>query len=113
MNLGGRQWTFAEDLVAVLKPFEVATTMLSVENVSLSCILPIMKGLLSTISSKDDDFLVIDNFKAILREQLTSCFSLDILDTAGLLSLAPSLDPRFKHLSFLTPEDIQAARSAL
>ena len=60
------QWSLAEELVKVLGPFEVATTMFSAEyNVSLSCVLPIMDGLRNS-----DDLPEISDFKQVLAEQM-------------------------------------------
>ena len=55
LNLSVYQWSLAEELVKVLGPFEVATTVLSAEyNVSLSCVLPIMDGLRNFQGATDD-----------------------------------------------------------
>ena len=59
------QWSLAEELVKVLGPFEVATTMLSAEyNLSLFCVLPIMDGLRNSLQGATDDLPENSDFKA-------------------------------------------------
>ena len=115
LDLTAHQWLLADSLVTVLKPFELATTLLSAEeNVSLSCILPIMEGLNRGVRSSPNDILEIKQCKAILNEQLTQRFELDSVDAASLPVLASLLDPRFKNAKFFPdPADKQEAQEAL
>ena len=68
LDLSAAQWALAEDLVKVLHPFEVATTVMSAEyNVSLLCVLPCLyKG----VSPSTDDLQAIVLFKEILQKEL-------------------------------------------
>ena len=53
LDLTSGQWALAEELVSVLRPFEVATTFLSYEqNSSLFSVLPILYGLIDTLQKE-------------------------------------------------------------
>ena len=59
LDLKSDQWFWAEELCKVLRPIEVATTFFSYEkNTYLSCVLPIVHGLVENLekSSESDDF---------------------------------------------------------
>ena len=56
LDLSVYQWSLAEELVKVLGPFEVATT------VSLSCVLPIIDGLRNSLQGATDDLPEISEF---------------------------------------------------
>ena len=100
------QWSLAEELVKVLGPFEVATTMFSAEyNVSLSCVLPIMDGLRNS-----DDLPEISDFKQVLAEQMRKKFNIETLNPLGLPMVASFLDPRFKSSTFLLEDSRPEAR---
>ena len=52
LDLSTAQWALAENLIHVLRPFEVATTVLNRENkASLSSIMRIMIGISSTLTT--------------------------------------------------------------
>ena len=56
LNLKSEQWVLAEDLVKVLRPFEVATTFLSYEeNSSISVLLSVLFGLVENLRDSSDD----------------------------------------------------------
>ena len=68
LDLKSEQWTLAEELVKVLSSFEVATTFFSYEeNTSLSCVLPILHGLLHGLQKETippaSDSPIIQQFK--------------------------------------------------
>ena len=49
LNLTDRQWKLAEQLVKILQPLEIATTLFSYdEHVSLSNVLPVLHSLVET-----------------------------------------------------------------
>ncbi len=101
LDLSTRQWLLADELVKVLKPFELATTLLSAEqNVSLSCVIPIVEGLYRGLVETADDSSAVKEFKEILEAQLEKRFQLDSVDAASLPVLASLLDPRFKNAKF-------------
>ena len=118
LDLSALQWSIAEDLVKVLRPFEVlvATTALSSEtNVSLSSVVPIISGLLKSVPDNLDDGPEIAELKEVLRTKLTEKFDLDSLPlgTSAVSLMATILDPRFKKLSFLSATARPSAYSAL
>ena len=103
LDLSAAQWALAEDLVKVLHPFEVATTVMSAEyNVSLSCVLPIMDGLYKGVNPSTDDLQAIVLFKEILQKELDRKFYLQNVEPDSLPVLASFLDPRFKLMKFVT-----------
>ena len=81
LDLSPDQWALAEDLVKVLKPFEVATTVLSAEyNASLSCVLPVMKGLVKKVGPVTNDIDTLPSIVAVketLSAELKEHFQLD------------------------------------
>ena len=63
LDLSVYQWSLPEELVKVLGPFEVATTVSSAAyNVSLPCMLPIMDGLRNSLQGATDDLPEISEF---------------------------------------------------
>ena len=103
LDLSPSQWMLAEDLVELLKPFEAATRLLSLEkNVSVSCILPIALGLWRVLSVIESDSAPIKELKTSLISQLEDRHQLDSLDGESIPVLASFLDPYFKVFLFLT-----------
>jgi len=114
LDLKSEQWTLAEELVKVLRPFEVATTFFSYEaNSSLSCILPVIFGLVDSLKECGEDCPAIREFKQLMMTELKRRWELDSLDTSSCLVIAAALDPRFKQLKFLTELQIQAVKSEI
>ena len=97
LDLAAREWALAEDLVKALHSFEVATTITSEEyKVSLSCILPIIDGLIKC-TYPSGDLPPITSFKATLEKVLKEKFT-ETDDPTSLACVASFLDPRFKRL---------------
>ena len=115
INLTSSQWLLASQLVKVLRPFELATRIMSSEeNVSISITLPLMEGLARGLVNDEENLTTISNVKKELKEQLTSLFNLDCLDADSLPVMAALLDSPFKNTKFFTDkEDKEAAKSAL
>ena len=64
LDLKTEQWELPEEMVKVLQPFAVATTFFSYEeNVSLSCVLPVLHGLQEGLKEKKNDNAVVAKFK--------------------------------------------------
>ena len=56
LDLKTDQWNLVSELVTVLEPFDVATTFLSYEqNPSLSCVLPVLQGLIESLGQFGDE----------------------------------------------------------
>ena len=106
LDLTGDQWSIAEEIVKILKPFTVATTFLQAEhNASISCILPIIHGLNVSLQPSEptasEDSVAAQQFKSIIRQELRSRWSLDDLDVTSIDVLGSALDPRFRQMKFL------------
>jgi len=107
-------WALAEELVKVLRPFEVAVTFFSYEeNSSLSCILPVIFGLVESLKECSEDCPAIRDFKQLMMAELKQRWDLDSLDTSSCLVIAAALDPRFKQLKFLNEVQIEALKSEI
>ena len=105
LDLKSEQWTIVEELVAVLKPLQVATPFLQYEhNSSVSCILPVINGLDLSLQPSSDDSPTIKQFKAKVHGEIRSRWYLNKLNVTSLDVLASAVDPRFKELKFLNDE---------
>ena len=116
LDLQAAQWELAEKLVAVLEPLQVATTYLSCEfNVSLSSVLPVLAGLVQSLSLSDsgEDSSDISQFKTKVSSEIIRRWSLEEIDHTSLLVISCALDPRFKHLNFLDCGDRKTIRDVL
>ena len=114
LDLKSEQWTLAEELVKILRPFEVATTFFSYEeNSSLSCILPVIFGLVEKLKESSEDCPAIRQFKQLMIADMKQRWELESLDTSSCLVMAAALDPRFKQLKFLNEFQIQAVKSEI
>lgn len=101
LKMSGAQWDLAKDVVHVLKPLQVATTVLSMEgNPSTSCVQPILHGLLNDhLKTTDADSTTIKQLKSAIAGDLRDRFP---QQKCKLAWLASALDPRFKSLDFLS-----------
>ena len=86
-----------------LHPIEVATMFLRCEkNISFSCVLPIVCGLVEHLEQLSTDWLlVIANFMQVTANEIKKRWSIDSLNPASSAVLAAALDSCFKPLSFL------------
>ena len=114
LNLTPQQWVLLEELTKLLEPLEVATVFFCTERkVSISCILPIMHNVFTTLDGEEGDSASITVFKTALRESIMRRWSLDGIEPDSPLVLAAALDPRFKSLKFLTDDLKQSVREEL
>lgn len=89
------QWTLADALPTVLKPFETqtATTFLRInENASVSSVIPIVKELLWKITFDEEAEDAIHEVKSILMEQVGIRFELNNLDADSLFMMKKALE---------------------
>ncbi|XP_011403989.1 PREDICTED: zinc finger BED domain-containing protein 4-like [Amphimedon queenslandica] len=108
LDLKGEQWEIASELVKALKPFDVATTFFSYEeSPSISCVLPILHGIVQSLSAVVDEPSVIHKFKEEVSGEIKRRWSFDAFTYDTILLLSLMLDPRFKSLSFITDPDIK------
>ncbi|KAI4820821.1 hypothetical protein KUCAC02_028788 [Chaenocephalus aceratus] len=99
-------WQIIENFTPVLATLKWATTVISTETeVSISNIYPITFSLIQThLVPKENDVEQVSEFKLKVQKLLQNHME---VDSNGLASkpalIAAMLDPRHKHLSFLTP----------
>ena len=101
------QWGMADELVEVLKPLEVATTVLSGQQyVTSSLVLPMVVNLVEHFTKPSGPYCTaVCSFRADIATELSSKFSLSTQQPTSPLVLSASLDPRFRQLSFLSALD--------
>lgn len=101
LEMTEHQWVLMSDIITVLKPLNVATTVLCSENqVTISLVLPIIHSVIKNhlnmnITGRPDT----EKFKNILVVSLTDRFNLNS-NKETVHSLASFLDPRSKQLTF-------------
>ena len=118
LDLNSGQWALAEELVTVLRPFEVATTFFSYkENASLSSVLPVLHGLIDSLqkepSPSASESPAVRHFKQKISGEIKRRWQLDSPQLTSSLVLAPAVDPRFKQLKFLNTKAIEIVKSEL
>ena len=114
LELRTEQWDMAKELVATLKPFEVATTFLGYEeNTTISVILPVIFSLVEGLKECSEDSATLKQFKSTVQAELTRRWLLDSLDLCSSPVLAAAVDPRFKQLKFLKSEQVTGLKAEL
>ncbi|KAK0143585.1 Zinc finger BED domain-containing protein 1 [Merluccius polli] len=92
----------AEDLVGVLSPVKVATTIMCEEKQpTLSMITPLKAKLLDHLKISEEDSTLIKEIKRTMAGDLRDRY----LDVQQILDKASALDPRFKKLPYTSVED--------
>lgn len=109
LDLKPDQWTLLEELAKALQAFESATVYLSGESyVTASALPPLVRGLLKTTPSQTTyDTAPVQAFQAAASEETTARWSSEVTvtDNPNTQIIAAALDPRFRKLKFLTPEE--------
>ncbi|XP_029019149.1 uncharacterized protein LOC114862715 [Betta splendens] len=109
-------WQIVENFTPVLATLKWAATVMSAETeVSISNIYPITFSLIQThLVPKENDVEQVSEFKLKVQKSLRNQMEVDSNDLASKPALMASmLDPRHKHLSFLTPSGRLAAKVKL
>ncbi|XP_041855238.1 E3 SUMO-protein ligase ZBED1-like [Melanotaenia boesemani] len=109
-------WQIIENFTPVLATLKWATTVISAETeVSISNIYPITFSLIQThLASKENDVKQVLEFKDKVQRSLRDYVEVDSSELVSKPALIASmLDPRHKHLSFLTPTGRLAAKVKL
>ena len=76
LDLKTDQWNLVSELVKVLEPFDVATTFLSYEqNPSLSCVLPVLQGLIESLGQFGDEQPCVCQFEKVVIEEIKARWS--------------------------------------
>ena len=107
LDLKEEQWELLSQMVTVLKPLQVATTVFSLEqNTSCSIVYPIINGLLTNhLTVQESDIGAIKNYKKKCHRPIKKKKSPSNLDTAKSLPvLCAAVDPRYFNLTFLSSE---------
>lgn len=98
-NLDSNEWTIIEAVVALLRPFENVTVILSGEKyLSLSSVIPLVFGLRNAIQNKTPVTELGKNLKRSLSAVIEK--RLAVYETNRTASKATFLDPRFKKKGF-------------
>ena len=116
LDLKEDQWEVVSQMVTVLKPLQMATTVFSLEqNASCSIVYPVINGLLfNHLVGAEGDLPCVKRFKRTVAGELERRFAPSCLDTAkGLPVLCSVVDPRYTHLQFLSTEQREIAREEL
>ena len=111
LDLKTEQWNISAELLKVLEPFDIATTFFSYEeNPSMSCVLPVLHGLMEKLSSSSDDLTEVRQFKQKVKAEITRRWSFDSLDGDNILVLGCILDPCFKQVKFLSDDGKESVK---
>lgn len=108
-DLKPEQWVLLEELVQGLGPFECATVFLSgQEYATASCLPQLVKGLQRSIQQTQFETSSGKAFQAIAGKGISERW--ENLNTVSAerdnpLVLAAAIDPRFRKLKFISPED--------
>ena len=101
-----------EEVRDILKPWKELTVRLSTENnVTISLIAPILHKLHQVLQLKDYDSELAVQMKDAIKEDLKKRYQ--DKNAKCIINTASLLDPRFKLLSFLSPDKKEAAHKNL
>ncbi|KAJ8404562.1 hypothetical protein AAFF_G00338290 [Aldrovandia affinis] len=102
-------WSLLEELEQALRPFECATTFISGETyVTVSALPPLVKGLLMSTQNTAFESTPVQAFQVAAAKEITTRWELEMSftdDAANTSVTAAALDPRFRKLKFLSPEE--------
>ncbi|KAJ8339584.1 hypothetical protein SKAU_G00363700 [Synaphobranchus kaupii] len=116
LELKDEYWQLMEDMAPVLAALKCATTVMSAETeVSISNTYPITFSLIDThLMREEGDSSKVAEFKSKVRTSLGERIKVQSDDlTSTPAMIASMLDPRHKHLGFLTPVRRLAANAKL
>lgn len=96
----------AEEMVEALKPMLVATNIMCEEkSPTISIIAPLHAQLLSDTTSSIGESPLVREIKGALHQDLSKRYK--SVEEKDLLNISSALDPRFKSLLFLSPQEMQ------
>ena len=112
LDLKDDQWELLSQLVTVLKPLQMATTVFSSDiNVSCSIVYPVINGLLTNhLVVAEDDVSAVATFKKVVAEELKRRF---VYSPDSIPILSAAVDPRYSNLLFLDSEKRDAVHEEL
>ncbi|XP_063762122.1 E3 SUMO-protein ligase ZBED1-like [Eleginops maclovinus] len=109
LDLRNDQWILLEELEQVLKPFEQATVFLSGESyVTISVLPPLLKGLHKSTKKTTYESAAVNSFQIAADQEMQARWVSESAFTENgknVAIIAAALDPRFRRLKFLSPED--------
>lgn len=101
LELSESRWELLEQLLKVLKPFDLVTKVLpSATTPTISTVYPILKSISQNfLTPNDSDLLEIITFKNTLSLEFKARFFSEFHDdSVFFLNIASLLDPRYKHI---------------
>ena len=101
LEMRDEHWQLMEELLSVLQPLQIATSVMSSEtSPSASTLYPLLWGLLDDhLAMKDGDPTNVANFKRSVCDAIRQRFAMNDMNTATSLCVtATILDPKFKAL---------------
>ncbi|KAL7854971.1 hypothetical protein SRHO_G00033500 [Serrasalmus rhombeus] len=110
LDLKPEQWSLLGELSTALKPFECATVFMSGQKyTTISAIPPLVKGLLKSTQSAAFESAPLRAFQLTATQHLQERWREETSfsdTTPNTVILATALDPRFRRLKFLSPEEV-------
>ncbi|KAJ8251002.1 hypothetical protein GJAV_G00216060 [Gymnothorax javanicus] len=95
-----------EQVVQAVKPMLVATNIMCEEkSPTISIIAPLHAQLLSDTTSTTEDSSLVREIKTTIHQDLSKRY--DSVEQKNILHISSALDPRFKSLQFLLPQNVQ------
>lgn len=124
LQMSTGEWDELEAMLPVLKPLQVATTVLCADNkVTISTVRPVVRALLDVHFRHDETDLLLDeceervrDFKVEVSTQLRKRFEMDaaVERPVHIHQLGTFLDPRYKDLrAEPTPEEAEKIRGTI
>lgn len=109
LDLKPEQWSLLEELEQALNPFEYVTVYLSGESyVTLSSLPALIKGLMKSTQNEAFDNIHVQAFQAAAAQGISTRWEVEVAykdAAANTTVIAAALDPRFRRLKFLSPEE--------
>ena len=116
MLMEDSQWSATDHLESVLKPYQLATTVVSGHKyVTMSLMLPIVTKLAADmkVQSQTVDSVLRKSFASSLYKAMVSKFNLSTIKPSAVAVVASALDPRFRDLQFLEQDQRQHTQETL
>lgn len=116
IEISESEWNLMDSLVKVLKPFELATVVLSSDSeITISKVRPIIHKIITKhMKFNDDDSKLIKRFKSTVSDDLKKRFNFDEIEESEqkditVSHIASFLDPRFKSMKFEESHSVRQA----
>ncbi|XP_042343871.1 E3 SUMO-protein ligase ZBED1-like [Plectropomus leopardus] len=116
LDLKPEQWDVIQELNQALEPFEGATVFLSgQEYVTLSALPQLVQSLKKSIQTPAFETAPVKSYQTDVTEQITARWQgLSVFQPeSNHVLLAAALDPRFRKLKFLSPDEVFKVQSTV